>query len=207
MPSHTMEDSLRYSLLSAKRIRAAIGVGAVGAVAALAFVTPAFAADSLMEVRHSEKCNTQNRVEVTWGLKLTAQGAAANLDQNQFSVELTPEPSEQDWVDLSGTDVISADAWNESRQTLPAGTTKVALRITYPGDKGAVQELVNVTFDVSAVCSKPSASSSPTTSPSGSTLPVTGSSTIMIAGVAVVLLVVGAGVFFVARRRRVTFTA
>jgi LPXTG-motif cell wall-anchored protein len=41
----------------------------------------------------------------------------------------------------------------------------------------------------------------------GGELPVTGSSTMLIAGGAVALLVVGGGMFLVARRRRVTFTA
>lgn len=41
----------------------------------------------------------------------------------------------------------------------------------------------------------------------GDELPVTGSSTLLIAGTAVALLVVGGGLFLVARRRRQTFTA
>ena len=41
----------------------------------------------------------------------------------------------------------------------------------------------------------------------GGELPITGSTTTLIAGGAVLLLAVGAGVYLVARRRRVTFTA
>ncbi|MBN1173393.1 MAG: LPXTG cell wall anchor domain-containing protein [Micromonosporaceae bacterium] len=200
---------MRHSLLSVRRARTVVGAGAAGALAALAFMTPAFATDGpLLEAKHSEQCNAQNRVEITWGVKLTELGAEEIADQSELAIEVTPEPTEEDWVDLSGSDEISADAWNESRQTLPAGTTTATLRVTIPGGKATgEQELVSLTVDVSSVCKKPSASVTPTTSATGATLPVTGSNTGLIAGTAVVLVVVGAGAYLIARRRRVRFTA
>jgi LPXTG-motif cell wall-anchored protein len=196
---------LRYFLPSARRMRNIIGAGVAGTAATIAFATPALACE--VQVQHTQACNADGRVEITWGLKIDERGKTGSiLEEGGWA-----KPEDSDWREITPDSELSSDTWNSSVQILPIGATEATLHLETEID-GVGNKTVEKTVPVAVTCAStpasptanPTASKSPTSS---GALPVTGANTAIIAGVATVLVVGGAALFFVARRRRVTFTA
>lgn len=196
---------MRYSSPSIRRMRNIICAGVAGTAATIAFATPAFACN--VQVQHTQACNADGRVEITWGLKLDEQGKTGKiLEEGGWA-----EPEDSDWREITPDSELSSDAWNSSVQILPIGTTEATLHLETEIEgvgKKTVEETVSVQIKCASTPASPSVSPTASKSPTSSgSLPVTGANTAIIAGVATVLVAGGAVLFFVARRRRVTFTA
>ncbi|MBT8224742.1 MAG: LPXTG cell wall anchor domain-containing protein [Dactylosporangium sp.] len=205
---------MRSFLPSPRRVRNIVGAGAVGVAAALTFATPALACHPVAD-KPSIVCDDRGGAEITWTIKMDS-----NVTATVQGVTLTPEGST-----LKNGKIAKGKTFGKQGvtdvQVVPPGTTKATMKVKveyqYNGRK-QTHELNASTEEFN--CPVPSESPTPSESPApsesavasasssgGSALPVTGANTAIIAGVAVLLVGAGAGLFLVARRRQVRFTA
>jgi hypothetical protein len=198
--------------------------------AAVAFSAPAFACHVVVpdNAKPKVECLTGGKAEITWSVALSDQGRTGTIT----TIKLTPADTEftSDSQIKVGAEISSTPI--TGKQVVKAGATNATLEVTAKlGGKGGDAKMLKAATADTAKCvsteqpttpptaspsasasAKPSASSSSsgvagTSSSSSGGLPVTGANTAAIAGTAVVLVGAGAGLFFVARRRRIKFTA
>jgi LPXTG-motif cell wall-anchored protein len=150
---------------------------------------------------------------------LTPNQAAVAGDAPDFVPLLDAEPNEEGFIEIpDGVGLEDADAVGANETIGPLGPLAVDDALAH-GFEGAAG--LEVTVEVT-VGEEPVELDEPVTSfneaveglgcdleedGEGGELPVTGNTTMFIAGGAVALLVLGGALFLIARRRRVTFTA
>jgi LPXTG-motif cell wall-anchored protein len=196
------------------------GAAFVGLAASAMLAAPASAHTASLS--HDAVCDTKyNMVKVTWTIS-NDYPAVATLSNVYASPTLSaivngatvPKKTDKDGV--------------LSQSVLVGAGTKVSLGFTATWPDGVTRTVGPQAVDTTGICKEspspsPSESESPSPSPSGGTggggespspsrsaapsLPVTGAQTGLYAGGAVVLLGAGAGLFLLARRRRIKFEA
>ncbi|MCW2643187.1 MAG: LPXTG-motif cell wall anchor domain [Dactylosporangium sp.] len=216
---------LRRFVPSTRRMSTLAGAAFVGIAATAMFAAPASAWHA--NVHGTPTCDQETGTwTVTWSADNTSEGKPAKVSVDSYA----PAGSH---VNIAKPDIPKlADTDGVAVQTgIPANATTAMLKLRFQwykdtgSDKGKI--LDDKTFEgtvgiPATPCEKkPPASGgggggttpTPTPTPTATkttaapTLPVTGSQTGLYAGGAVVLLGAGAGLFMVARRRRVNFEA
>jgi LPXTG-motif cell wall-anchored protein len=198
------------------------GAAFVGLAASAMLAAPASAHTAALS--YDKVCDTETgKVKVTWTVS-NDYPADATLKNVNASPALT--------TIVNGATVAKQANGKDgvlSESVLVAPGTKVSLGFTATWPDGVKYTVPVKTVDTEGVCKEspspsPSESESPSPSPSGGTggggespspsrsaappaLPVTGAQTGLYAGGAVVLLGAGAGLFVLARRRRIKFEA
>jgi hypothetical protein len=187
---------------------------AVATAAALAMASPASA-------HHSSVEGTYLCDEVTgeWVVTWTVGNSQPDLDATLKIVELEPAGTTLSEIVVGAT--VPAGGRLTDVQLVPADQTfaKLTVAAEWPNGRKDKQPVSGkVKFE--GVCEKPTTpptptpTATPTATPTpppggegGGDLPVTGAAVGGIVGAAAVLLAIGLGLFLVARRRRVRFTA
>lgn len=187
--------------------------GIAGVAATVAFATPALACHPEFSDQSAAACVTADTAKVTWIVSPDRGSEGASLDGYHFFIG--------DQEVTTGQAPTGPTLANNSKFTLmvpkTAKSAKLSVTITKTST-GTRENVIDLTKIDWTKCKggetggQTSAPASPTktvagASSSAAALPVTGSSTGIMAGVAVVLLAGGVALFFVARRRRVRFTA
>jgi LPXTG-motif cell wall-anchored protein len=205
---------LRRFMPSARRLLTLGGVAFVGLAATALFAAPASA--HIAAVSGDSKCASDGTYTIHWTI---------DNKYRQVDVKLTdvkPAGTKLEGVTIKGGAVLEFD------QTGIPGDTKGDVTLSFTAVwKDGWHDTGNPhsgTVTLKGKCKPSEESPSPSPSPSGGTgggegsptpsksntspsLPVTGAQTGLYAGGAMVLLGAGAGLFFVARRRRVKFEA
>src|SRR6266487_1680483 len=201
---------LRRFMPSTRRLLTLGGAAVVGLAVTALFAAPASATTA--SVTGTSVCETNGTYTIT--LKIT-------------DVKVTPDTPLT--PDLNGKKIKGQPAYVEATQTVPGTTTKAELSFHPVWSNGHRVDRYKGSVTLKGKC-KPEGSPSPSTSarpsssaspkpsesggagsptPSSSTpaLPVTGAQTAAYAGGSLLLLGAGAGLFFIARRRRIKFEA
>jgi LPXTG-motif cell wall-anchored protein len=210
---------LRRFMPSTRRMTTLAGAAFVGLAASAMLAAPASAHTAALS--HDAVCDTETgKVKVTWTVS-NDYPADATLRNVNASPALT--------TIVNGATVTKQKNGKDgtlSESVLVAPGTKVSLGFTATWPDGVRYVVPVKTVDTAGICKEtppPSPSESASPSPSGGTggggespspsrsaapsLPVTGAQTGLYAGGAVVLLGAGAGLFLLARRRRIKFEA
>ncbi len=196
--------------------------GVTGVAVALAFSAPASACHGIP--KGEPVCDTATTAKITWTLSVSDNGAKiksvtflADGEAGTASGDIVKDATINKDTPLTATQVVS----RSTKQAVMDITVEWPNRPNTPDWSEAVKTDLN---DVDwSKCPAPSPSESessdaPAPSPSsavggnssssgGAALPVTGANTALMAGGALVLVGVGGGLFFLARRRRIRFTA
>jgi LPXTG-motif cell wall-anchored protein len=187
--------------------------GIAGVATTLAFASPALACHPVFEGSAQAECVTDATGKVTWTVSPDPKGAT--LTNYTFTV---------DNKEVEGT-VIAGDTGKKISKGDPLPDfSKFSVAVTNKNETakvwievagkdlppGGLSDAIDLKIIDWTKCPAASPSPSPSASSSSSSaaaLPVTGASTGVLVGVAVVLLTVGAALFLIARRRRVGFAS
>ncbi len=205
-----------------RRPASIIGGAAAGLTAVLMFATPALACHAEISVKGAPTCDTTTgEWVVTWQVQNSDQGKTGKITD----VTLRPEGSKITGIVVGATIPAQPNAL-VGVQRVPGNekSAELSIKTDYSGNQrykktvefgGTCKEDVpthspSASPSVSPTHSAPAVAPSTTASPvsgQGGSLPVTGSSTGTVVGIAAGLLAIGAVLFFVFRHRRVRFTA
>lgn len=204
---------MRHSTPTSWRRLAIAGIA--GVATTLAFASPAFACHPSFEGKAQAECVTDTKGKVTWTVSPDPKGAT--LTNYSFTVD-DKEVAGEIIAGDTGKAIGKGDALSDfSKFSVTVNkenkTAKVWIEVAGQGlEPGGGDDLVDLKIIDWTKCPLASPSPSPSTSgaspsPSAATLPVTGASTGILIGFAVVLLAAGGALVLIARRRRTGFTS
>jgi hypothetical protein len=195
--------------LPSRRFLSVTGAAVVGVAAALALAAPASAHN--VGVTGTAACNKQTgEWDVTWTITndWSTDAKITDFDTNHSVKDSDGKQIKEG--SIVPHKVGETDGKLVGFQHLPGDSTTAHLEVKVVWAEGTKDEFKDEStdrFNLEGTCTKtstPSASATPTPTPG---LPVTGAQAGLYAGIAVVLVGLGAGLFMVARRRRTEFTA
>lgn len=199
--------------------------GIAGIATTLAFASPAAACYPVFKGAKAQ-CVSETTATVAW--TVSSDTAGATLQTSTFTIDGQAATGSAPAGLGNGNELPDKSAFT---LTVPNTAKRAELAVGLSADDGTNTGVLSQEIDLTQIdwskCKKtesaspstsasPSAPASPTasngsgvagaSSSAAGSLPVTGASAGIIAGVAVVLLAAGAGLFMMARRRRIRFT-